>query len=184
MKRPLTTETAETPAIWKLLPEYAFLQIMAEVHGLVAWRAYELFSASGSTHGHGLDDCLRAESEILKSVPFEIFEKEDVITVEARVPGWSANDIEVHVQPLRLFVSGEPHQQFEERTRKTIHSAESLEQMFRSIHLPMQIDPDKLRATRRLGQLQIELPKVSSDRKVAVAKAAARHSSGRRGNRQ
>jgi HSP20 family molecular chaperone IbpA len=155
MKRPPTTEIAEPPPILKLLPEDAFWQMMAEVHGLVAWRAYELFSASGSTQCHDLDDCLQAESEILKSVPFEIFEKEDVITVKARVPGWSANDIEVHVQPQRLFVSGEPHQQFEEKTGKTIHSAESQEQMFRSIDLSMQIDPDKRSASDRTSQSKL-----------------------------
>lgn len=48
-------------------------QIRAGVHVRVARRVCELFSASGSTHGHD-----------------QIFEKEDVITVKATVPGWNA----------------------------------------------------------------------------------------------
>lgn len=173
MKHQPTTETTESPAIFKLLPEDHFFQIMEDFHRLVARRAYELFSASGFTHGHDLADWLQAESEILKPVPFEISETEDVITVRAALPGYDSKDIEIHIEPQRVFVSGQQREHSEEKKRKTLHSVQRLEEIFHSIDLPAPINPDKVRATLNRGDLRIDLTKASLAKKIAVAKAAA-----------
>lgn len=104
--------------IFKLVPEDRFFQIMEDFHRLVARRAYELFSASGFTHGHDLADWLQGESEILKPVHCEISDTDDVITAKAAVPGYDAKDIEIHVEPQRVFVSGEQQENSEESDEK------------------------------------------------------------------
>ena len=173
MKQQPTTETTESMAILKLLPEDHFFQIMEDFHRLIARRAYQLFSARGFTEGHDLEDWLQAESEILKPVPFEISETEDVITVKAALPGYDAKDIEIHVGPQRLFVSGQQQGHSEEKKRKTLHSVQRLEEIFQSIDLPAQINPDKVTAMLSKGELRIELTKANAAKKIAVAKAAA-----------
>src|SRR5262249_3395291 len=133
MKHLPTTETTHSPAIFKLLPEDHFFQIIEDFHRLVARRAYELFSASGFTHGHDLADWLQAESEILKPVPFEISETADTITVKAPLPGYDEKDIEIHIEPQRLFVSGQQQEKSGEKNRKTLHSVQRMEEIFHCI---------------------------------------------------
>lgn len=173
MKHPPTTEITESPAIFKVLPEDPFLKIMADIHGLVARRAHELFSASEFTHGHDLADWLQAESEILMPVHFEISETEDMITVRAALPGYNAKDIEIHVEPQRLFVSGQQLENSDEMEKKTLLSVRRFEQIFQCLDLPVSINPDKVTAMLSKGELRIELTKASPANKIAVAKAAA-----------
>ena len=173
MRHQLTTETTESPAIFKLLPEDRFFKKMADSHGLVARRAYELFSVSGFTHGRDLDDWLQAESEILKSVPLEVSETQDAITAKAKLPGHSAKDIEIHVEPRRLFVSGQPQENAVEKKVKTIHSGRGLSWLFCSLDLPVLIDPDKVSATLSNSELRIELPKCKTGAEISIAAKAA-----------
>ncbi len=173
MKRQIALQTTEKPAIFKLMPEDRFFKRIADLRRLIERRAYQLFSTRGFTHGHDLEDWLQAESEILKAVPLEVSETENALTVKAILPGYSGNDIEIHVEPQRLFLCGQRHEKSEEEKSKSIHSVVSSEWMFRSVELPAQIDPEKVRATLSNGELQIELTKRSSGKTVAAGRAAA-----------
>jgi HSP20 family protein len=173
MKHQVTTQTAESPAIFKPLPEDGFFKIMADIRRLVARRAYELFTASGFTRGHDLDDWVQAESEIIESVPFEVSETQDAITAKAKLPGYSAKDIEIHVEPRRLFVSGRPQEKAVEEKVKTIHSEQDLNWLFCSLDLPAPIDPDKVSATLSNSELRIELPKCKTGAEISIAAKAA-----------
>jgi len=171
--KPQVAVQAPVTSINKVLPEDRFLKRVADTHELIARRAYELFSASGFTHGHDLEDWLGAESEILQPVPFEVTETPDAINVKGALPGFSAEDIEIHVEPQRLFISGQQQEKSEEKKGKSIRSEQRLTRVFRSLDLPAQIDPEKVRATLSNSELQIELPKITADRKVTVAAKAA-----------
>lgn len=173
MKHPRTTETTESLAIFKVLPEDPFFKIMVDVHGRVARRAYEFFGASGFTHGHDLADWLQAESETLMPVHFEISETEDVISVRAALPSYDAKDIEIHVEPQRLFISGQQQKNSGEKKTKALDSVSRLEQIFQCIDLPLPVNPDKVTAKRSKGELRIELTKESPAKRIAFAEAAA-----------
>ena len=173
MKRQLTTETTESPTIFKLLPDDRFFKILADIHGLVARRAYELFTASGSTHGHDLDDWLQAESEILEPVPLEVSETQDAITANAKLSGYSAKDIKIHVEPLRLFVSGQRQEKAVEKKDKGIHSGRGLNWLFCSLDLPALIDPNKVSATLSNSELRIELSKCKTHAEISIAAKTA-----------
>ena len=64
-------------------PDNPFFERALEITDLITRRAYELFEAAGSRHGHDREHWLRAESEILLRVPVEITEKEDARAVAA-----------------------------------------------------------------------------------------------------
>jgi HSP20 family protein len=173
MKHETATETVGAPPIFKLLPEDHFFTTMADLHRLIARRAYELFAERGFGADHELDDWLRAESELLKPIPWEVTETEDAITVKAALPGYSAKEVEIHVEPKRLFISGQQREKSEQKKGKTIRSEQPLNQIFRGMELPALIDPEKVRASLRSGKLQIELPRIKVGENVAAAMKAA-----------
>lgn len=168
MKRQNAVETAVAPAIVQLLPEDRFFQKMADLRESIAQRAYALFTESGFSHGHDLEHWLRAESQLLTHTPLEVSESQEAITVKAALPGYSAKDIEIHVEPLRLFISGQRREESEDKKGKSIQSEQRLNRIFRSMDLPAQIDPERVRATLSGGELQIVLPKVTAAMKAAA----------------
>jgi HSP20 family molecular chaperone IbpA len=173
MKHQLTTETTESPAIFRLLPEDHFLQVMEDMHRLIARRAYELYRGGGFTHGHDLDDWLQAESEILESVSLELSEAEDSITVVAKLPGCRTKDIEIHVNPRHFFISGQREEKTNDKRGKTSHSEPRPRCVFCVVDLPAPIDPERVSATLTNGELRIELPKRKTANEIPLAAKAA-----------
>lgn len=172
MKHESALEKARVPVIVQLLSDDRFLQRMADLRELIAQRAYELFAESGFTNGHDLEDWLRAEAQFLTVAPVEIVESAETLTVKTALPGWNARDIEIHVEPQRLFISAQTQENSTEKKGDSISSEQRLERMFRSLDLPVQIDPKKVKATFSSGELKVELPKAKQ--KVADdAQAAA-----------
>lgn len=169
MKHETAIETVGTPPIFKLLPEDRFCTTMADLHRLIARRAYELSAERGFGADHELDDWLRAESELLKPIPWEVSETEDAITVKTTLPGYSAREIEIHVDPTRLFISGQQREKSEQKKGKTIRPEQRLNQIFRGMELPALIDPEKVRASLSSSKLQIELPKIKAGEKASIA---------------
>jgi len=169
----LPKETTESPVIFKLLPEDHFFQVIDDIHTLIARRAYKLFSASGFTHGHDLEHWLKAESEIMESVSLEVSETPEAITAKAKLPGLRAKDIEIHVEPRRLFVSGQREEKTNSRKEEKASDSEQFSNwIFCALDLPAVIDPEKASATFSNDQLQIKLPKQKEETLIA-AKAAA-----------
>lgn len=166
MKRDNVTPIIEKPAIFSLFPEDPFLQTIAHVHELIAKRAYELFTARGFVHGHDVDDWFQAESELVTSVPVGLLETPEALKVNTMLPGYRAKDIEIHVEPQCLFISGQ-------RKKTSNGSEQHSEQVFRSIDLPARIDPERVKAMLRNGELEIELPKAREEKKVAFAAKVA-----------
>jgi hypothetical protein len=71
MKSTLTTSPRPTtqPAVFKLTASGTFVERMRQISVAIANRAYELFEARGSEHGHDWEDWFRAESELLTPIP-------------------------------------------------------------------------------------------------------------------
>ena len=77
-----------------------------ELDEAVACRAYELFESRGCEHGQDLADWLRAESEILQALRIKVIEGQDRLAVEAVIPSFGAEDIEISAEPRRLIING------------------------------------------------------------------------------
>jgi HSP20 family protein len=141
---------------------------MRETYDSVARRAFEIFESSGQTFGHELDDWFRAESELLHPVHLDISESDNSLTVRAEVPGFSAKEIEVSVEPRRLTISGKRETKQERRTGKTIYSERCADQILRVLDLPAEVDTGKVGATLKDGILELAMPKAAAAKKIRV----------------
>ena len=154
-------------------PVSTFDQTLKQIYDGVSARAYELFAQRGYQHGQHFDDWLRAESEILQPVPVEIVDNDDAITVRAEVPGFTAKDVEVKVEPARLLIRGEADQNKHRTVGKTVYSECQKNQLFRVLNLPTKVNPDKVSASLQDGVLNITLPKASPAKANKVEVRAA-----------
>jgi HSP20 family protein len=153
--------------------EGSLLPTLADIQDRVARRAYELFASSGFTDGHDMEDWLFAESELFGKMPVELSQTESELTVSAGVPGFTEKDIEIKVEPRRLFITGKREEKSEDKKKgQTVYSERSNE-MFRTIDLPVEVDPDKVKATLSKGELEITLPKKEIGKKVVVEQKIA-----------
>ena len=142
------------------LPPSSHLKRIQEVHDAIARRAYDLFASRGFSHGHDLEDWFLAESQLLHRVPLEISETETELKIIAALPGFTGKDIEVAVEPHRLFISGERDEKLDSKKKgQVIHSAYRSEQVYRVIDLPPEVEPDKVKYALNSGKLEITLPK-------------------------
>ncbi|MGB8011680.1 MAG: Hsp20 family protein [Terriglobales bacterium] len=173
MRERSAVERTSAPAVVRLLPDDRFWQRIADLRQLIARRAYELFAEGGAIHGHDLEHWLQAEAQLLMPAPVEILDAPEAITVKCALPGFSASNIEIHVEPQHLFISGQQAEESKDKKRTSIRSEQSLQRVFRSLDLPSPIDPEKVRATLRNGELKIELPKAQPELKAAAATSAA-----------
>jgi HSP20 family protein len=136
-----------------------------EVFNSIARRAFEIFEGRGRGDGHDLEDWFRAESELLYPVQLHIAESDDTLTVRAEVPGFSAEELEVGVEPHRLTVSGKRETSEERTSKRTIYTAQCSNQIFRAIDLPTEVDTSKVATTLNDGVLEVSMLKVAKAEK-------------------
>src|SRR5215469_12834936 len=79
-----------------------------------AFRPFEMFNAPEAPY-----------------VPVEIAETEKEILVTAEVPGFTEKNLEVRVEPTRLFITGKTYENKEEKTKKTLYTERAYNQVFR-----------------------------------------------------
>jgi HSP20 family molecular chaperone IbpA len=167
------TELLRAPEIFKLFAGDPLFERLQEIRGLIARRAYELSEARGFTHGHELEDWLRAQSEILRGSPVDIRETETELTIYVEVPGFRERDLEVRVEPRRLFISGKRQEAPERKQGNTVYSERQANQILFLLDLPVPIDPDKVNATLSDGVLEIKLLTAEAGKKIPVRTKAA-----------
>jgi HSP20 family protein len=89
------------------------------------------------------------------------------------VPGFSAKQLEVGVEPHRLTISGKREAKEDRTSKKTIYSEHCRNQIFRTIDLPAEVDSSKVTATLKDGVLELAMPKVTKTQKVRVEEKPA-----------
>jgi HSP20 family protein len=98
-----------------------------------------------------------------------VWEDDSSFYAEAELPGLTLNDVEIFVVKNELTVKGERKE--EARDDVTYHRRErELGPFTRVLHLPADIEADKVHATLREGVLTITLPKAETakPRKIPV----------------
>jgi HSP20 family protein len=154
--------------ISKLAPGDPFFALANEMEELISRRAYELFEARGLGHGSDREDWLRAQSEIVVNVPIDVTETETELTVRADVPGLGENDLEVRVAPRAICITGKRQSAFTQEGEKTVYSERRSNQVFRTLDLPSEIDPESASAALENGILEINLFKVGTGKRIPV----------------
>jgi HSP20 family protein len=167
------TQTALEPIEVKIVEPQTLVERLNKLSERISRRAYELFESNGSTFGHDLEDWFKAESEILQPFDLRIKEKNDSLTIEAQVPGFTVRDLEVSLEPWRLTISGQKETKEEQKSADATYQERSSEQLLRVIDLPSEIDSAKARATLKNGLLEITIPKSTKAAAATVQVKAA-----------
>ena len=166
-------QPAKEAAPMKLLPASDLFDRIQDLSNSIARRAFEIFEDRGRAFGHDLEDWLRAESEFLHPIHLDIAESDDAVTVRAEVPGFSAKELEVGVEPHRLTIGGRRESSEEHTDKKTIYGELCSNQIYRAIDLPAEVDTSKVTATLKNGVLELSMPKAAQAQTVQIEEKAA-----------
>jgi HSP20 family protein len=104
----------------------------------------------------------------IEVAPFRLRETEQGFAVSAAVPGFKESEIEIRVEPRRLFL----HAKHEESTEKKGEPVfEEHREFTRWVDFPAEVNPEKVKALLGNGVLEITLEK-SHTAKMIEVKAA------------
>lgn len=168
-----TNARPSQPAIFKLTASGTFVERTQHISNAIARRAFELFEARGSEHGHDSEDWFHAESELLTPVPATVLDTDGGFTVRAELPGFTGKDVEVRAEPRRLIIYAKRRKTSEQERGKVVLQETMADEVFRVLELPHEIDPDNMTATIKHEVLEVTLAKVSPGKKLAVGVKAA-----------
>src|SRR5215467_499663 len=161
---------AESVAVRKIS---SIFDEMNQMQDRVMRRAYDLFEQRGHFFGRDLDDWLRAERELFWKPALELRETDGEFVLEAAVSGVDPNDIDLEVTPEDIVLKADIQHEHEEK-KGTVHICEFQSgRMFRSIHLPKRINPDKVKAEFKNGLLRLTAEVAAEARAKKIKPEAA-----------
>src|SRR5579863_4225259 len=145
---------------------------MNELYDAISRRAFELFEGDGRIVGRDLDHWLKAESEVLHPAHVRIRESEDAITIDAEVPGFSANELQLSLEPRRLTISGKKQSSSESKKGNVLYSERCSNELLRTVELPLEVNVSRAKATLNNGILELSAPKLAAAKVSIQAKSA------------
>jgi len=128
-------------------------EYMTSIHDNIARRAFEIFQDEGRIQGNDLNHWFKAEAEVLHPVSVDMFESDDMLTIEAELPGFSATDLKVNLEPERLVIHGKREYMKGENKTKKVHEELRTDEVLRIIDLPVEVLPAKGEATLKNGKI-------------------------------
>ena len=144
-----------------------------KMHDQVVRRAYDIFRSNGGLFGKDIDDWLQAERELVWKPAIELEEKDNEFQLHVAVPGVDPKDIGIEVTPEDILVKAELHHEHKEKKGEVYTCEFASGNLFRSIHLPKKIDPEKVKAEFKHGMLTLKAPVAEEARAKKVAVEAA-----------
>ena len=160
----VTQEVAAEPSVaWdsvRIVAPGTLLSRLQEVHDAISARANEICEARSCVPGDDWQDWFTAEAEFLRPVAVHVTESDNAVTVMAQVIGFSADELEIAVEPYRVIVAGKKKAGPEFTGTKTIYIDWSPDEILRIVPLPAEVFPTRAIAKTQAGLLEIDLPKV------------------------
>jgi HSP20 family protein len=99
--------------------------------------------------------------------PMNVFRKGEDFIIITEIPGVKKSDLDVQVKGRTLRLSGQKTVAFPEKT--AVHRRERLGGRFdRAVTLPVEIDPDGVKAEYRDGVLALFLPRAASEKPKTI----------------
>ena len=96
-----------------------------------------------------------------------IFSQDDDILIITELPGIKREDVEIQVQGDRIRIAGRKAIQYDERA--SLHRRERISGSFdRTISVPLEVDPDHVKAEYRDGVLALLLPRAERDKPKSI----------------
>jgi len=104
---------------------------------------------------------------------FELSEKDGKLQLEFAISGVEAKDINIEVTPEDIIVKAETQHRHDDQ-KGVVHYCEfETGRMFRAIHLPKKIDPDKVKAEFKNGLLRLTAEIAAGARTKTIKPEAA-----------
>ena len=160
--RNIAAQASSAAATPKFVEPQAIYSRLNEIYGEIARRAFELFEGDGGTSGHDLDHWFKAEAELLHAAHVRILESDDAITVNAEVPGFGANELQLSLEPRRLTIIGKKQSSSEQKKGSVLYSERCSNELLRSIELPVEVNASRATATLSNGVLELSAPKLAA----------------------
>jgi HSP20 family protein len=99
--------------------------------------------------------------------PVNVFRKADDFIIIAELPGVKKSDLDVQVKGRTIRVTGAKTVGYQEKA--AVHRRERLAGRFdRAVTMPVEIDPDRVRAEYRDGVLALFLPRAESEKPKSI----------------
>ena len=99
--------------------------------------------------------------------PMNVFRKGDDFIIVSELPGLKKSDLDVQVKGRSVRIAGTKSVGFPEKA--AVHRRERLSGRFdRAVTLPVQIDPERVRAEYHDGILALFLPRAEQDRPKSI----------------
>jgi HSP20 family protein len=159
------------------LPIKKAKSILSEIERMqnrIMLRAYEIFEAAGHGLGSDLENWVQAEQELFWRPSIELRERDDEFLVSIALPGIGAKDVSIQVTPEDLLVKGETHHEHKEE-KERVHICEfGSGSIFRTIHFPKKVDPDKVTGDFKDGIISLRVPVAREERPEKTRKSKRR----------
>jgi len=99
--------------------------------------------------------------------PVNVFRKADDFIIIAELPGVKKSDLDVQVKGRTIRVTGAKTVGYQEKA--AVHRRERLAGRFdRAVTMPVEIDPDRVKAEYRDGVLALFLPRAESEKPKSI----------------
>jgi HSP20 family protein len=105
------------------------------------------------------------EIKLAKSIPVNISTTDKDVVVQAELPGFKKDEINLNVTESFIEISAHKKQEKTEKTEKHFRQEMSTGSVKRAFTLPDKVDPDNAKAKLENGLLTIILPKLSIGKK-------------------
>ena len=143
------------------------------MHDRIMRRAYDIFTSNGGLFGKDIDDWMQAERELVWRPAVELTEKDDTFYLEVAAPGVDPKELDVEVTPDDILIRADVHHEHKEKKGDVYICEFAHGNLFRSIHLPKKIDPEKVKAEFKNGLLTLNAPVAEEARAKKVTIEAA-----------
>lgn len=170
--RSLSSQASSAASTPRFVEAQAIHNRMNELYDAISRRAFELFEGDGRILGRDLDHWFKAEAELLHPAHVQIKESGDSIIVDAEVPGFNANELQLSLEPRRLTISGKKQTSSEEKKGNVVYSERCSNELLRSVELPVEVSVSRATATLNNGVLELTAPKLAAKAPSIQAKSA------------
>jgi HSP20 family protein len=136
-------------------------------------RAFEIFRGNGDIFGRDLDNWLAAERALVWKPAIELEETEKEFKLKVAVPGVEPRELDIEVTPDDFLVKAEVQHEHKKDKGK-VHTCEFVSNnLFRAVHFPRKVNPEKVRAEFKNGILYVtaEIAEEAKAKKVKIEAA-------------
>lgn len=152
-----TSQTKSARSV-KIVSDHPADRVKA-MHDAVAHRAYRIFESRGFAPGHEREDWQLAESEIVRPLPCGCLDLDGRMTLTTDASCFERGEITAYIEPRCLTLSGNACPCKERRKEQTAKADLSGELVFRTLNLPVEVDPSGIRTRFNGCMLELSLPK-------------------------